>query len=85
MPTHKSAEKRLKTAKRANIKNRQIKTQIKTLIKKTETAPEEASYKQTASAVDTAARKGVIHPNKAARIKSRLSKLVQKKEPPAAQ
>ncbi len=85
MPTHKSAEKRLKTSKRANVRNRQVKTHIKTLIKKTETSSEEASFKQTASAVDTAARKGVIHPNKAARIKSRLAKLVQKKEPPAGQ
>jgi small subunit ribosomal protein S20 len=85
LPTHKSAEKRLKTSRRANEVNKQIKTHIKTLIKRTEASPEEASFKQTASALDSAARRGVIHPNKAARIKSRLAKLGQKKEPPAGQ
>ena len=85
MPTHKSAVKRLRTSKKANIANKQIRTQVKGLIKKTETSPEETSFRKTASAVDSAARSGVIHPNKAARIKSRLSKLVQKKEPAAGQ
>ena len=85
MPTHKSAVKRLRTSKKANVVNKQIRTHIKTLIKKTETSPQEASFKQTASALDSAARRSVIHPNKAARIKSRLAKLVQKKEPPASQ
>jgi small subunit ribosomal protein S20 len=85
LPTHKSVEKRLKTSKKANIKNKQIKTRIKTLIKKTETVSDETSLRQTTSLVDSAARKSIIHPNKAARIKSRLAKLVQKKEPPAGQ
>lgn len=81
MPTHKSAEKRLKTSQKANVVNRQTKTQIKTLIRKTETAKDEESLRRTATALDGAARRRIIHPNKAARIKSRLAKLVQKKEP----
>jgi len=80
LPTHKSAEKRLKTAHRANVRNKQLKTGIKTLVKKTEASPDETLLKQTASALDSAARKGVIHPNKAARNKSRLAKLVNKKK-----
>ena len=85
MPTHKSAEKRLKTSKRANERNRQLKTGIKTLIKKTEASADEASLKQTTSAVDSAARKSVIHPNKAARIKSRLARMVNKKKADSSQ
>jgi small subunit ribosomal protein S20 len=85
LPTHKSAEKRLKTSQRANVRNKQLKSGIKTLIRKTEASPEEASLKQTASALDSAARKGVIHPNKAARTKSRLAKLVNKKKTASSQ
>jgi small subunit ribosomal protein S20 len=80
LPIHKSAEKRLKTSHRANVRNKQLKSGIKTLIKKTEASPDEALLKQTASALDSAARKSVIHPNKAARTKSRLAKLVNKKK-----
>jgi len=82
LPIHKSAEKRLKTSKKANIENRQIKSQMKTLIKKVESSPDETSLKVVTSFIDKAARKKVIHPNQASRLKSRLTKLVQKKATP---
>jgi ribosomal protein S20 len=52
------------------------------LIKKVETSPDGTSLKAVISFVDKAARKKVIHPNQASRIKSRLTKLVQKKATP---
>ena len=79
MPTHKSAKKRLKTSKKANIRNTAIKSRIKTLVKRTEASSDEASLREAVSFLDKAAQKGVIHPNKASRIKSRLTSLVQKK------
>jgi small subunit ribosomal protein S20 len=82
LPIHKSAEKRLKTSKKANIKNRQIKSQMKTLIKKVEASPDDTSLKVVISFIAKAARKKVIHPNQASRLKSRLTKLVQKKATP---
>jgi small subunit ribosomal protein S20 len=82
LPTHKSAEKRLKTSKKRNIENRQVKSRMKTLIKKVETSPDGTSLKAVISFVDKAARKKIIHPNQASRIKSRLTKLVQKKATP---
>ena len=82
MPTHKSAEKRLRTSQKANLANREIKSQMKTLIKKMETSPDAASLKTAVSYIDKAARKKVIHPNHASRLKSRLTKLVQKKATP---
>jgi small subunit ribosomal protein S20 len=39
----------------------------------------EESFRETSSVVDKAAAKGVIHKNKAARIKSRLSRNVKSK------
>jgi small subunit ribosomal protein S20 len=85
LPTHKSAEKRLKTSKKRNIENRQVKSRMKTLIKKVETSPDETSLKAVISFVDKATRKKVIHANQASRIKSRLTKLVQKKVMPVSQ
>ncbi len=85
MPTHKSAEKRLKTAKKSNLRNREIKSRIKTSVKKVEDTPDQASLKAALSTLDYAAGRKVIHPNKASRIKSRLTKLVQKKAAPRAQ
>jgi small subunit ribosomal protein S20 len=80
LPTHKSVEKRVRTNEKANIRNTAIKSRIKTLVKKTEASSDEASLKEVVSSLDKAARKGVIHPNKASRIKSRLTRLVQKKK-----
>ncbi len=85
MAIHKSVKKRLRTSKKSNVRNTAIKSRIKTLVKKTEASPEEASLKEAVSFLDKAAQKGAIHPNKASRIKSRLTKLVQKKSSPVSQ
>jgi small subunit ribosomal protein S20 len=79
LPTHKSAEKRLRQSQAANIRNRAIKSQIKTSIKKVEASFDEKELKKTNSLLDKAARKRVIHKNVASRVKSRLTKLVNRK------
>ncbi len=70
----------MKTAEKARQRNRQIKAAIRGTAKalQTEKNPEKksANLKAAASALDKAARKGVIHANKAARIKSKLAKKV---------
>jgi small subunit ribosomal protein S20 len=84
VPTHKSAEKRLKTSQKANERNKAIKSRISTLIKQTEASPSEASLKEAVSFLDKASRTGALHHKKASRIKSRLTKLVKKQaESPA--
>lgn len=79
MPTHKSAEKRLRQSQKANIRNRAIRSQMKTLVKKVETSVDEKDLRTTFSLLDKAARKKVIQKNKASRLKSRLTKLVKQK------
>ncbi len=83
MPTHKSAAKRMKTAERDRQKNRRVKTTLRTAIKefkaKKNSAEKVGEFKQLTSMVDVAARKGVIHKNKAARTKSRLAKQLKAK------
>jgi small subunit ribosomal protein S20 len=79
VPTHKSAEKRLKTNQKANERNKAIKSRISSLVKQMEASPSDASLKEVVSFLDKASRTGAIHPNKASRMKSRLTKLVKKK------
>jgi len=83
LPTHKSAKKRIKTSGKSNTRNRAVKSRIRTLVKNAEASVDEASLKEAVSILDRAARKKVIHPNKASRMKSRLAKAVHKKAAPA--
>jgi len=78
MANIKSAKKRIKTAKRNNLKNKSVKSEIKTLRKSAEEALK-AKKENTASLlkayiarVDSAVSKGVFHKNKAARLKSNI-------------
>ena len=82
MPTHKSAWKRMRQNEVRRLRNKARRTYLRRAIKSfraiedTEKAREE--YPRVVSAIDKAAKKGIIHHRKAARLKSRLSrKLVQ--------
>lgn len=80
MANIKSAKKRIKVTETKTLRNKMIKSALKTTVKKFEAVvaegkKEEAlvSYKDVAKALDMAASKGVIHKNKAAKKKSRLA------------
>ncbi len=80
MANTKSAIKRIKVSAKKHQRNVAVKSATRTYVKKARTAieqrPAEAAEDVTAaiSALDRAAKKGVIHPNNAARRKSRLMK-----------
>ncbi len=85
MPRIKSQIARLKTNQRDNVVNKTRKSQLKTAIKKFEAVlatnnKDEIlkATKQVESVIDSTARTGTIHRNKAARTKSRLQKQVNK-------
>ncbi len=83
MPNIKSAIKRVKVTEKKNLRNRMIKSAMKTQIKKFETAvsANEADVKllsATQGAVDKAAAKGVIHKN-AANRKRKVTQMQTKK------
>ena len=84
LPNIKSAIKRVKVSERKNLRNRIVKSKVKTAIKKfdTELAANPANagtqYSVTASAIDKAAAKGILHKNTANRKKSRLAKQLAK-------
>ncbi len=83
MANHKSALKRVRQTKVRTERNRTRKTTIKTLRKKTLAAVAAADVKtagqslsEFSSAVDKAAKKGLIHKNKAANLKSKAAKAI---------
>jgi len=80
MPIIKSAKKRVKVAANANLRNAKTKRTMREALKAFSKAVSAGNATQIAkaekeavSAVDKAAKKAVIHKNKAARVKSRLA------------
>lgn len=73
-----SALKAQRQAERRTARNRPIRSSVRTITKKASTAVHDGSeqagdlVQQMVSALDKAAQKGVIHPNNAARHKSRI-------------
>lgn len=85
MANIKSAKKRARQAVKRNERNSaqrsEMRTQVKALLKvveKGDLAEANALLRKTASILDKAAKKGLIHKNKAARTKSRLNTRVKK-------
>jgi len=77
MPHHKSAKKRLRQSTEHRLRNRGQRTILRRAIKGARADASQLTAAQ--SAADTAAQSGIIHPNKAARLKSRLMKQRQAK------
>jgi len=78
VPRIKSAKKRMRQTKSRTARNKAQRSQLRGAVKKARTAsntPEAAPAFATAEKLlDRAARKRLIHPNTAARRKSRLAK-----------
>jgi len=79
LPVTKTAQKQMRVAERKRLRNKPIRSQCKTYITKAEklifSGDLEAAQKAVVTAIsslDKAAEKGIIHPNNAARRKSRL-------------
>lgn len=68
MPITKSAKKALRVSAKKASRNRYHKDQLKDALKKADAS--------SFSIIDKAAKWGIIHPNKAARLKSRLAKAI---------
>ena len=81
MAHSKSTKKAVRIASRKRMRNKSVRSAVKTYMTKAEkliAAKELDSAKeavvQVSSALDRSAQKGIIHPNNAARHKSRLMK-----------
>lgn len=84
MPIIPSAKKRMRQNAKRRARNKARRTRmrqaVRSLLSHIEAGDVEAAraqWQETQSIIDVTARKGVIHPNKAARTKSRLSRRLQ--------
>ena len=81
MPNTRSAAKAMRVQERRRLRNRAVRSATRTYVRKAlaeiasgESNPTAEVIRQAISAIDRAAKKGVIHANNAARRKSRLMK-----------
>lgn len=82
MANIKSAEKRIRQTAKRQATNRSVRSRLRGALKTHRSADPAAQTKnvpQAYSEIDVARRKGVIHKNAAARLKSRLAKKAAKK------
>ena len=81
MANIKSQKKRIRTNEKARLRNKDVKSSVKTAVRKFreaadagDTAAATALAREATRALDKAASKGVIHKNQAANRKSSISK-----------
>ncbi|MCL6447391.1 MAG: 30S ribosomal protein S20 [Armatimonadetes bacterium] len=81
MANTKSAEKRIKVIRRRTLRNKSLKSALRTAIRRFEEAlagaareEAEAALRRALVAIDKAVTKGILHKNTAARKKSRLTR-----------
>ncbi len=91
MPVTKSAQKQIHVIERRRLRNKSIRSLCKTNTTKAEkliiSGEFETAQKAVVAAIsslDKAAEKGIIHPNNAARRKSRLMQRLNKTQPVAS-
>jgi len=84
MPNAVSAKKRLRQSQDRRQRNRSVKSALRTYVRKVRSAVREGDVEASekhlqvaARRLDQAAAKKVIHDNRAARLKSRLSKAIK--------
>jgi small subunit ribosomal protein S20 len=85
MPNTASAKKRLRQNEARRARNRAVKSSLRTQLRKVRESlkagnveASQADFRVVTKGLDQAAAKGVIHPNRAARLKSRISAAIKK-------
>ncbi len=75
MPVIQSAIKKVRKDKVRTARNKKRESAVKKLLKAARKNPDKKNLSSVFSALDKAVKVKLIHPNKSARLKSRLSKL----------
>ena len=81
MPKLKSSQKRLRTNLKARLRNKAIRTRMRSSIKNVRQAADQdtaqAALQDAISVIDRTVKKGILHKNAGARYKSRLTHFVR--------
>lgn len=76
VPNIKSADKWVRQSAKRRVRNLETKTRLKTMFKKAASQSDSALAREVEAEFDRAAKRGIVHKNKAARKKSRLARAV---------
>lgn len=79
MPVIENARRALRGSERKRVMNDLTRTKFEVAIRAAKKTKSKQTISEAFSQVDKAAKKNVIHKNRAARIKSRLAKLIASK------
>lgn len=77
MPITKSAQKKMRQDKKRRTQNLRVKRAYRAAVREVRQKATQKNLQKAYSALDKAAKKGVIKKQKASRLKSRLSKLLK--------
>ena len=81
MPKLKSSQKRLRTNLKARLRNKAVRTRMRSSIKNVRQAEDQdtaqAALQDAISVIDRTVKKGILHKNAGARYKSRLTHFVR--------
>lgn len=78
MPITKQASKKLRHDRKRTKLTMKIRKSVYAVVKEARKKPTKSSVSDAFKTLDKAAKRSVIHKNKAARLKSRISKLLKK-------
>lgn len=78
MPVTKTAKRALRSSKKKEIVNKLIVSELEVALRQAKKTKNTQKILKAVSLTDRAAKKNVIHKNRAARLKSQLSKLSSK-------
>ncbi len=78
MPIIASAAKKLRHDRKRTLQNERMRSKLQRLLKSMRKKPAKKTLASVFAVLDKAAKTRIIHPNKAARLKSRLAKLLAK-------
>jgi small subunit ribosomal protein S20 len=73
MPIITSAKKRVRTARKAAVRNSKTRRNLKSALKAFGSSPSAKTQSNAQSHLDKAVKKGVVHKNKAARLKRKAA------------
>jgi small subunit ribosomal protein S20 len=76
MPISSSAKKSLRKSTKNRKANLSLRNKFKDIVKKFLAKPEQGKVSEVQSILDKAVKKGILHKNKVARLKSQMSKKV---------
>lgn len=79
MPITKQAAKKMRHDHNRTTQTMQARESLRTLVKAMRKAPTAKMLSKVFSSLDKAAKRNIIHANKAARLKGNLAKLIAKK------